>query len=71
MAAPQLAPAKEAWARLSEQLDSAKIAILVASVVAACLASVLLLARNRAYAALAAVEEADEDGDGIPDVYQR
>jgi len=54
-----------------EQLDSAKIAILVASVVAACLASVLLLARNRAYAAMAAVEEADEDGDGIPDVYQR
>jgi NhaA family Na+:H+ antiporter len=54
-----------------EQLDSAKIAILAASAVAAVLASGLLLARNRAYASIAAVEEADEDGDGIPDVYQR
>ena len=54
-----------------EQLDSAKIAVLVASAVAALLASVMLLGRNRAYAAIARVEEADEDGDGIPDVYQR
>jgi NhaA family Na+:H+ antiporter len=54
-----------------EQLDSGKIAILVASVVCAGLASCLLLARNRAYAAIARVEEADEDGDGIPDVYHR
>ena len=59
------------FADVPEQLDSAKIAILVASLIAAALASVMLLARNRAYAAITRVEEADEDGDGIPDVYQR
>ena len=53
------------------QLDSAKIAILVASVIAAAIASAMLLARNRAYAAITRIEEADDDGDGIPDVYQR
>lgn len=51
-------------------LDSAKVAVLVASVVAAALAAVALRARNRHYAALYAHEVADEDGDGIPDVYQ-
>lgn len=59
------------FAGIPAQLDSAKIAILVASVIAAALASVILLARNRAYAAITRLEEADEDGDGIPDVYQR
>ncbi len=50
-------------------LDSAKIAVLTASVLAALLASIALLARNRHYAEVFAREEADADGDGIPDVY--
>ena len=48
---------------------AAKIGILLASVIAALLASVALSLRRRAYAALAEIEERDEDGDGIPDVY--
>jgi NhaA family Na+:H+ antiporter len=53
------------------QLAHAKLGILSASVIAALLASVLLLRRNRVYRELAAVEDRDDDGDGIPDVYQR
>jgi NhaA family Na+:H+ antiporter len=52
-------------------LDSAKAAVLAASVVAALLASLVLASRNRAYARISAIEDADVDGDGIPDVYQR
>ena len=48
---------------------AAKIGVLLASVLAALLASVALTARKRAYAALAAVEERDDDHDGVPDVY--
>jgi NhaA family Na+:H+ antiporter len=50
-------------------LNSAKVAVLAASVIAAMLASIALLARNRHYAEVFAREEADSDGDGIPDVY--
>jgi NhaA family Na+:H+ antiporter len=52
-------------------LDSAKIAVLLASVLAAAVAGLALLSRNRHYARVAAVEERDEDRDGIPDVYQQ
>ena len=52
-------------------LSGAKLSILLASVLSAALATGLLVTRNRYYAQLAAVEEADEDNDGIPDVYQR
>ncbi len=48
---------------------AAKIGILLASTIAAVLAAIALLARGRAYAEIAAIEEADDDGDGIPDVY--
>ncbi|MDA8436780.1 MAG: Na+/H+ antiporter NhaA [Actinomycetales bacterium] len=48
---------------------AAKIGVLLASVLAALLASVALTIRRRAYAALAEVEERDDDGDGVPDVY--
>ncbi len=51
--------------------DAAKTAVLGASVLAAAAASVLLGLRNRRYRAIAAEEEADDDGDGVPDVYQR
>lgn len=51
--------------------DAAKVAILIASVLAAVGAAVLLGARNRRYRAIAAQESVDADGDGVPDVYQR
>jgi Na+:H+ antiporter, NhaA family len=51
-------------------LDSAKVAVFSASVLSALIAAVLLLSRNRHYRSQARVEEADLDGDGIPDVYQ-
>ena len=47
------------------------MAVFSASVVSALLASAVLLSRNRHYRRVALVEEADVDGDGIPDVYQR
>ncbi|GAA1839538.1 Na+/H+ antiporter NhaA [Asanoa iriomotensis] len=51
--------------------ENAKLGILVGSVLAAAVASVLLRARNRHYRRLVEEEERDDDRDGIPDVYQR
>jgi len=51
-------------------LESAKGAILGASLIAAILAGIALTLRGRHYGAMVAEEEADLDGDGIPDVYQ-
>lgn len=50
--------------------DSAKIAIMLASVVASLVAAVILLARNRRYRQISAAEAIDDDGDGTPDIYQ-
>ena len=50
-------------------LESAKLAVLTASVIAAVLAAGAIRARNRHYAEVYAREQADDDGDGIPDVY--
>jgi NhaA family Na+:H+ antiporter len=50
--------------------DHVKIGVLVGSVVAAVLATVVLRARNRVYRAIRVDEERDDDADGIPDVYQ-
>ena len=47
---------------------AAKIGVLLASVIAALLASIALGARRRAYAALAEAEGRDIDGDAVPDV---
>lgn len=55
----------------SPHTDDAKIAIMVASLLASVLASGVLLARNRRYKQLALDEEVDADGDDVPDVYQR
>jgi Na+:H+ antiporter, NhaA family len=52
------------------RLTEAKIGILSASVLAAVLAAFALGRRRRAYAEIAALEEADDDGDGVPDVYR-
>ncbi|MET9799518.1 Na+/H+ antiporter NhaA [Streptomyces sp. NPDC006368] len=50
--------------------DEVKAAVLMGSLIAAVLASVLLKLRVRKYHALFAEEERDEDMDGIPDVYE-
>jgi NhaA family Na+:H+ antiporter len=52
-------------------LESAKVAVLSASVLAALLATVALRFRNRHYREVYGREEADADGDGIPDVYEQ
>ena len=54
----------------SEHDDNAKVAILVASVIAALLASVVLWARNRRYHEIERLSSVDADGDGVPDVYR-
>lgn len=51
--------------------DQAKVGILIGSVLAALLALVLLVGRNRRYEELHRAEIEDLDGDGIPDIYQK
>ncbi|MFJ1757675.1 Na+/H+ antiporter NhaA [Kitasatospora sp. NPDC088134] len=48
-----------------------KEAVLVGSLACALLGTLLLKRRNRHYRELCAEEDRDEDGDGVPDVYQR
>jgi NhaA family Na+:H+ antiporter len=55
----------------SAREEHVKVGVLVGSLLAATLASLVLRARNRVYRRLCEVEERDEDADGIPDVYQR
>ncbi len=50
--------------------DEVKAAVLIGSLIAAVLATVLLKLRVRRYRALVEEEERDEDLDGIPDVYE-
>ncbi|MFD3508482.1 Na+/H+ antiporter NhaA [Nocardia sp. NPDC058666] len=50
--------------------DHVRIGVLFGTVTAAILATVVLRARNRVYRALDEAEARDDDGDGIPDVYQ-
>ncbi|MFD6859244.1 Na+/H+ antiporter NhaA [Rhodococcus sp. NPDC060090] len=50
--------------------DHVKVAVLAGSLLSAVLASVVLTVRNRAYRRIVALEQVDDDGDGIPDVYQ-
>jgi NhaA family Na+:H+ antiporter len=47
-----------------------KIGVLFGSVLAGVLASVVLLSRNAAYRRIEAIETADTDRDGVPDVFQ-
>ena len=51
--------------------EHAKVGVLVGTVAAALLATVLLRLRNRRYRQIADAEKVDADRDGIPDVYQR
>ena len=55
----------------SDRDDHVKLAILLGSLIAATLASVVLRLRNRAYRRIAELESRDDDADGIPDVYGR
>jgi NhaA family Na+:H+ antiporter len=50
--------------------DDVKIGVLVGSVIAGVLASLVLLSRNAAYRRIEAIETADADHDGVPDVYE-
>jgi Na+:H+ antiporter, NhaA family len=50
--------------------DHVKVAVLLGSLTAAVLASIVLRVRNRTYRRLYDAERADLDADGIPDVYQ-
>lgn len=52
------------------QADQAKAAVLVGSLIAAALAALLIKRRDRIYRRLSEEENRDDDGDGIPDVYQ-
>ena len=47
------------------------MAVLTASLISAVLATVAIQARNRHYRLVHAVETADLDGNGIPDVYEK
>jgi Na+:H+ antiporter, NhaA family len=47
-----------------------KIGVLVGSVIAGALAAVVLLSRNAAYRRIEAIETADADHDGVPDIYE-
>jgi len=50
--------------------DQVKLGVVAGSVVAAVAAAVVLRVRDRHYRRVAAQESVDDDGDGIPDVYQ-
>ncbi|MEU4078053.1 Na+/H+ antiporter NhaA [Streptomyces venezuelae] len=50
--------------------DEVKASVLMGSLIAAVLASVLLKLRVRKYQALVSAEERDDDQDGIPDIYE-
>ena len=51
--------------------DHVKIGILIGSLTAAVLASILLRIRNRTYRRICEHEDTDTDLDGIPDIYQK
>ncbi|MEU7281962.1 Na+/H+ antiporter NhaA [Streptomyces sp. NPDC045431] len=59
-----------AFAGDAAQTDEVKAAVLMGSLIAAVLASVLLKLRVRRYQALLEEEERDEDLSGVPDVYE-
>jgi Na+:H+ antiporter, NhaA family len=50
--------------------DDVKIGVLVGSVIAGALASVVLLSRNAAYRRIHLLEIADTDQNGVPDIYE-
>ncbi|SCL33210.1 sodium/proton antiporter, NhaA family [Micromonospora rhizosphaerae] len=55
----------------SETDERVKAAVLLGSLISAALASSVLTRRNAAYRRIAERESRDDDGDGVPDVYQQ
>jgi NhaA family Na+:H+ antiporter len=53
----------------SERDDHVKVAVLTGSLLAAALAAVVLLLRDRAHRRICEAEAVDTDRDGVPDVY--
>lgn len=51
--------------------DHVKVGVLAGSLIAATLAALILLSRNKAYRLIHIEETRDDDHDGIPDVYQQ
>jgi NhaA family Na+:H+ antiporter len=60
-----------AFGQGSERDDHVKVGVLVGSLSAALLASVVLRLRNRVYRRICERESRDDDADGVPDVFQR
>jgi len=54
----------------AESVEAAKAAVLIASVLAGLLATVVLRRRQAVHVALWEAETADADADGVPDIYQ-
>ena len=54
----------------SPSAENVKVGVILGSLVAALLAALLLRHRNRVYRRLCALEELDDDRDGIPDVFE-
>jgi len=50
--------------------DNVKAAVLTGSLIAALLASIVLIRRNKAYRRIAVKERVDSNRDGVPDVFQ-
>jgi NhaA family Na+:H+ antiporter len=55
----------------TERDDHVKVGVLLGTVAAAALATVVLRLRNRRYRRIHEAEQVDADADGVPDVYQR
>ena len=55
----------------SEQDEHVKVGVLLGTLLAALLATVVLRLRNRRYRQICALEAVDTDRDAIPDIYQR
>ncbi|WP_369132966.1 Na+/H+ antiporter NhaA [Modestobacter sp. I12A-02662] len=60
-----------AYGEGSTRDEHVKVGVLVGTLTAAALASVLLRLRDRRYRLIEEAETADADADGVPDVYQR
>ncbi len=59
-----------AFGQGSERDDHVKVGVLLGSVLAVVLATIVLRSRNRVYKKLWEAEQVDSDRDDIPDVYQ-
>jgi Na+:H+ antiporter, NhaA family len=62
--------AELAFSAGSERDDHVKVAVLIGSLLAATLASVVLRIRNGVYRRIEEAETADDDADGVPDIYR-